>query len=87
MQTFMKSIHVQLTDERRYVRMFEVLPARHQWGFARGSKAAYESTLAKSAVGDITKLSLLLDHEIIFCIAGSSSMLRICLSKGLVESR
>lgn len=30
--TFMKSIHVQLTNERRDVGVFEILPANHEQG-------------------------------------------------------
>lgn len=35
----------------------------------------YARTLEKSVDGDMTKLSLLLDHEMRFCIAGSSNIL------------
>lgn len=37
---------------------------------------AHARTLEKSAEGDITKLSLLLDHDIRFCMLESSSILR-----------
>lgn len=36
---------------------------------------AYASTLENSVEGDMTKLSLVLDHEIKCCILWSSSML------------
>ena len=43
---------------------------------ASRSSMTYARTLEKSVDGDMTKLSLLFDHEIRFCIAGSSNMLK-----------
>ena len=44
---------------------------------------SYERTLEKSAEGDMTKLSLLLDHDIRFEMLGSSSMLAFRQIAGL----
>lgn len=44
----------------------------HVWNFS------YASTFENSGVGDMMKLSLLLDHDMRFCILGSSSMLIQC---------
>lgn len=70
----MEAIHVQLSYERRDVGVFEVLPnivSKHvsstccTWNKVRWTHA---KTLENSVDGDMTKLSLELDHEIKCCI-------------------
>lgn len=58
--------------------MFEVLPVNCEQliGGRLACDATHASTLEKSAVGDMTKLSALADHEIRCWMLGSSSMLR-----------
>lgn len=57
--------------------MLKVLPMnRSAASFAaRRPRMTYARTLEKSVDGDMTKLSLLFDHEIKFWMAGSSNML------------
>ena len=74
----MKSVHIQLSNEGRYVRMFEVLPRNPKPMFGRLRLCTNAKTLEKSADGDITKVSLLLDQDIRCCMFGSSSMLGEC---------
>ena len=65
--------------------MFEVLSAKFSFSFlVVADNRAYERTFAKSAVGDMTKLSLLLDHDIRFCILESSNILAIGQHTGMM---
>lgn len=75
----MKTIHIQLPDERRNVRVFEILAVAQLVSFygLRRFKT-YARTLEKSCEGDITKLSAELDQLIRCCMFGSSNMLRFC---------
>lgn len=58
--------------------MLKVLPTQSEHDqVCRKLFQTHARTLEKSVDGDITKLSLLLDHEIRFCILWSSNMLRI----------
>ena len=58
--------------------MFEVFSGSCQLGKDIFRYRSHARTLAKSAVGDIMKLSLLFDHAIRFCMLESSSMLKGC---------
>lgn len=58
--------------------MFEVLPANSKPMSGRIWPHTNARTLEKSADGDITKFSLLLDQDIRCCMFGSSSMLGQC---------
>lgn len=75
--TFVKSIHVQLTNKRRDVGVFEILPANHEQskGVVSWLSATYDKTLEKSVDGVMTKLSLLFDQDMSSCILGSSNIL------------
>ncbi len=73
---FVKAVHVELSNEGGNIGVFEVLPATYQpCSIPLLCELAHERTLAKSALGDIMKLSLLLDQDIRFCMVGSSSIL------------
>lgn len=76
--TFVKAIHVQLAHERGNVGVLEVRPASPVSYIKSGqsSRCTYDRTLEKSLEGDMTKLSLLLDHEMRCWMLWSSSMLR-----------
>lgn len=78
--TFVETVHVQLSDKRRDVRVLEVLPGKSSAERLNlttpRSSTTYARTLEKSVEGDMTKLSLLFDHDIRFCIAGSSNILK-----------
>jgi hypothetical protein len=68
--TFVKSVHVQLSNEGRNVGVLEIRPAgalsiarpdTSQGGIGTGT---YDRTFENSLEGDMTKLSLVLDQEI-----------------------
>lgn len=71
----MESVHVELSNEGGYVGMFEVLPANSKPMPRRIGACTNAKTFEKSADGDITKFSLLLDQDIRCCMFGSSNML------------
>jgi hypothetical protein len=77
-RTFVKTIHVQLSDERRNIRVLEVralsmsVTKDHP---AIETIETYAKTLENSGVGDMTKLSLVLDQQIRCLMLPSSSML------------
>lgn len=74
----METIHIELSDERGNVRVLKVLPKilfSNSLALGGDRTVTYASTLEKSAVGDITKLSAVLDQAIRCCIPGSSNML------------
>jgi hypothetical protein len=76
--TFVKSIHVQLSDEGGDIGVLEVRAARVSESLiGRGSRAdsTHAKTLENSDVGDMTKLSLVPDHEMRCWMLGSSSIL------------
>lgn len=56
--------------------MFEVLPANGERDSPCSDIKTHARTLEKSAEGDITKLSLLLDQDIRFCMLESSNILQ-----------
>lgn len=77
--TFVKSVHIKLSDERRDIGVFEVLAgisisSRISLEFLTGGNTN-ERTFENSDVGDMTKLSLVLDQEIRCWIPGSSNIL------------
>lgn len=80
--TFMKAVHIQLSDKRRDICMFKILAA---WRFSIGTSCrrwfcyTYARTLEKSFEGDMRKLSWDGDHEIRCWMLGSSSILRVWL--------
>lgn len=75
-QTFVKSIHIQLSYKRRNISMLEILPVTCEQLYPKQNKCCtHERTLEKSLDGDMTKLSAELDHDIKCCMFGSSSML------------
>ena len=76
---FVESIHVELSYKRRDISVFEVLAAaRHMSAGSHLCRQAETNarTLENSDVGDMTKLSFVLDHEIKCTMLGSSSILR-----------
>ena len=72
----MKAVHVELPYEGRHIGMLEVLSENSQPSIVECDPGhTYESTLEKSWVGDMTKLSLLLDHDMRLEMLLSSSIL------------
>ena len=67
-QTFVKSIHVQLSYKRRNVCMLEVLAVACERGSMNANIQTYERTFEKSLEGDIMKLSAELDHDMRCCM-------------------
>jgi hypothetical protein len=67
--TFVEAVHVELAHERRDIGMLEVLSMRRVSDIVGViSRVTYARTFENSVLGDMTKLSLLVDHEIRCCI-------------------
>jgi hypothetical protein len=86
--TFMKTVHIELSDERRDISVFKVLTGEANISTTLQDAKRFQGqgtdarTLENSDVGDMTKLSLVPDHEIRCWILGSSSILLSGISKG-----
>jgi hypothetical protein len=73
--TFVKPIHIQLSNEGGDIGMFEVRSARVRDEFIGKEDSTHARTLENSDVGDMTKLSFVPDQEMRCWMLGSSSIL------------